>query len=147
MEYAHQEYLRWMMIEYMGVFWLVAEVIILFLAVTGRGFLVHLHSVSPSDWKPPIMKISFAGLLFFLIVLSMTYARHWFLTPVHTIRISSESDIALIKLIFRQRYHEHMIVWAVFVTGWVLLEAMIVFQGWRGYVLLRKMIHPGIPAK
>lgn len=38
----------------------------------------------------------------------------------------------------------HLLVWSAFVTGWVVLEGLIVYHGWRGHIRLRALLG-GLP--
>jgi hypothetical protein len=33
-----------------------------------------------------------------------------------------------------------VIIWAVLVTAWVVIEVLIVYHGWRGYRCLRRIL-------
>lgn len=147
MEYARQEHMRWMFIESMGVFWLTAEIIILQMMLTGRDFLDRLREITPGQWHPPYTRILLTGFLSFLILLAITFGRAWIWPPVHIMFAHSVPDDSALQSLFRQRYHEHMIIWSAFITGWVLLEALIVYQGWRGYCTLRQLLDTGIPLR
>ncbi len=145
MEYARQEHMRWMLIEAMGVFWITAEIIILHMMLAGRDFLNRLREATPGQWRPPYARILLAGLLSLLILLTSTLGRAWIWPPVHTLFAHSIPGDFALQSLFRQRYHEHMMIWTAFVTGWVVLELLIVYHGWRGYCTLRQLVRNGIP--
>ena len=147
MEYARQEYLRWMLIETMGIFWLVAEIAILLMVRAGRGYLDGIRTGTLTAWRPPIFRIVVATALATLSLCIATYGRHWFIPPLHSVIAVSPPGMDAIRALFRQRHREHIIVWSGFVTAWVLLEAVIVYQGCRGYCALRQLLREGDPAK
>ncbi len=147
MEYARQEHMRWMLIEAMGVFWLTAEIMILQMMLAGRDFLNRLREATPGQWRPPYARILIAGLLSLIILLAITFGRTWIAPPVHTLFARAAPGDSALQSLFRQRYHEHMMIWSVFITGWVLLEALIVYHGWRGYWTLRQLMGHGTAKK
>lgn len=122
--------MRHLAVEGAGVFWIAAEMAILFLVQWGREHMEErplqpgLQLSRTSQWRA----IGYALLVF---VLSAIVARRAVLS------LRAPQDPIAFEL-------EHLTLWAQFVTAWVLLEIAIVYHGWRGYRTLRSLL--GAPA-
>ena len=112
---------RHLLVELAGVFWLVAELALLHLVWLGREHLQHTpHSPHLTPSRAARMRLfSFAALS--VLLLALVVGRRMMPLP--------DNDMVAI-VAFEQM---HLAVWSAFVVGWVVLEALIVYQGWRGY--------------
>ncbi|MCX5757855.1 MAG: hypothetical protein NTU83_05000 [Candidatus Hydrogenedentes bacterium] len=116
-----------MLVESVGLFWIGAELAILFLVLVGRR---HVDSVPlPVRFVLTVTELRraiFWGVAF-AILSAIVLGRY---------AVSQEIDIQGLS----ERLHTHLVVWAAFVTTWVLLETSIVYHGWRGYRRLRVLV-------
>jgi hypothetical protein len=121
---AAQSYAR---IEGAGVFWLAAELGILVLVRAGRR---HLETVPlPATFRltqrdAPILVFALASTL---LLAGLFLSRHVF------VEAPTDLPIAELASAAAQAERAHLAVWSAFVVGWVVLEALIVYHGWRGY--------------
>lgn len=126
-----------LLIEAAGVFWLLAEVAILFAVREARRTL----SGQPArDWRPRIalwMGIASVPLLLLLL-------HAWTLTRIDWLEAPITPETAAQSLTFQVQ--RHLIVWSLFIFGWVALETLIVAEGLRAYryfgALCRRMLPP-----
>lgn len=138
--YAQQDFVRSIVIEGMGLFWLLAELAILCAVVTGREYLEAVGQQGVFPWKPRLRQRTRTWGLAFLGFALLVFGRHVFLRPVHVLIVQGATSSEALYSTFIQRSHEHLAVWALFITLWVLLEALIVYHGWRGYGRLRELV-------
>jgi len=111
--------------ECAGVFWLWAELAILFAVREGRSVL--LGKPRPS-WLLRLLSWSAV----FCVVLFPLLFRGWFLTGAATLATSSPQPETLAAA-YTQGVLIHLAVWSIFVLAWVLLESLIVYEGARTY--------------
>lgn len=124
-----------LIIELAGLFWIAAELIILYCVIAARRFLQELPSNAPFRWPIPLGK--FLTTLFLLIAI-FTLGRHFFITPLPD-AIKAGFTPESIRIAYLLRAHIHLFVWAVFITFWVVLESAIVYFGFQIYQILAKM--------
>ena len=138
---ASRQFNQEFLIEAAGIFWIGAEVVILF-AVTAAlrhfnetplasGFRFTASEKSRAAW--------WCG---GLVLLSLaTFGRHLFIEPIHTALAVIESPGAgEVEALYFNRAHIHLAIWFLFNVAWVVLEAAIVFQGVRAFARLRRII-------
>ena len=128
-------------VETVGVFWIGAEVVILF-AVTAA--LRHFNATP----LPAIFTLTsaekrrafwWAGGV--VLLCAATFGRHFFLTPIHTALAAIESPgDGEVEALYFSRAHIHLAIWCLFISAWVVLEAAIVFQGVRAFARLRRLV-------
>lgn len=123
-----------LLIELAGVFWLVAELILLHFILLGRE---HIEQRPHSATLQPTRAARRRALLFIAItvgLVALVLVRRALPLPEDR----PEAVYAYVRA--------HLVVWAAFVTGWVVLEALMVYHGWRGYRCLRRLLHaPSAP--
>lgn len=137
--YARAAHVEYLIIESAGLFWLGAELAILYAMLFARRYVVAIPvpealALSRRDWQRAIVW-SAAFVTLCLVVL----LRHNVLPSAH-VRIQQSGSACAIEdvvRVFTQRNREHLAVWALFVTGWVVLEGLIVYHGWRVYRVIR----------
>ncbi|MFP4502988.1 MAG: hypothetical protein ACLFTT_18495 [Candidatus Hydrogenedentota bacterium] len=142
--YARGMFFRQVLIESAGLFWIGAEVAILFGVLLARRHLAkHAHEphlrFTAQDWWC-------GGLLLagFLVLAGVVIGRHGVLVqPHHLIAQGASPAPEALAACYEARHREHLVVWAGFVTLWVLLEAVIVYHGWRAYRVLRRVLGHG----
>jgi len=142
---ARVEYCRVLLTETAGLFWILAEICILFAVRVGRRLLdaegLSLESIQVRFEKTRAMV--WGGL--FLLFSAVLFGRHLFDSPLHRqlVQVAAGGDgvdlgRALNAHVSLMR--AHYAVWASFVTLWVILEAGIVYNGWRGYRRLAELL-------
>jgi len=110
--------------ECAGVFWLWAEVVILFAMREGR---VTLAGGNPAPW---FRRFSLWMLVFTVLFLPLLL-RH--LLPGPLALAISGAEPAAIANAYTRLVLTHLAVWSAFVVGWVVLESAIVIEGVRAY--------------
>lgn len=119
---------RHLLVELAGVFWLVAELALLHLVWLGRE---HIETTPRSPRLNPSRVAQWRVYCFVALGLAL-------LTLVVVRRVLPLPANDMLEIVaFEKR---HLAVWAAFVVGWVVLEALIVYQGWRGYQRLRVLL-------
>jgi hypothetical protein len=130
---ARREHLLY---EAIGLFWLWAEVVILFAMREARAVIL-LGATRP--WRLRLLWWMAAFACFSIAVL----ARHYLLP-------APPSAPDAMAAWYTASTRQHLAVWAAFVFGWVLLESLIVLEGVRAYrrfaVLCRAILRPAAVA-
>lgn len=122
------------LIEAAGLFWLLAEVLILF-AMTVADNHLRLGGREAFQWEQRYTRRLILWLALFSLLSLCVAGRHGLWPPAYTYE---DTEVAL--RIGRHREQIHLVVWAIFVAGWVALEAAIVAYGVRAYGQLRKLL-------
>ena len=148
---ARVEYCRVLLTEAAGLFWILAEICILFAVRVGRRLLdaegLSLESMQVRFEKARAMV--WGGL--FLLFSAALFGRHLFDSPLHRqlaqlVAGGDGVDLGRALNAHVSLMRAHYAVWASFVTLWVILEAGIVYNGWRGYRRLAQLLAPRPPA-
>lgn len=111
--------------ECAGVFWLWAELVILFIMREGRRALAGVDS------PPWPRRFAFWMLPFFLLCVPLLL-RDTLLPALEGFAVPG-ADPALLAQAYTGNVLRHLTVWSAFVVAWVLLESAIVFEGARAY--------------
>lgn len=128
---------RQILIESAGLFWIGAELGILFAVWVGRRRLQTGPPFVPRLFAPEKRALA-AGAAVFALLSAAILARHWMLEQPHAYLLEGLAlDGAQFEQRFLDRTREHLAVWSAFVVAWVALECAIVWQGVRGFLLLR----------
>lgn len=139
--YARAFFYRQVFIEAAGLFWIAAELAILFGVLLARRHLarspaaprLHLES---REWR---LAAAWAGV--FALFTFAVLARHAWLPQAHTlIENGGAATAGAVARLLHRRHVEHLVLWSVFVAAWVGLEALIVYHGWRAYRLVRGLL-------
>jgi len=122
---AWAETARWrhLAVESAGVFWIAAELFILALVCWGREHLGKAPTRTRLTFSAAV-RWRFRAALGVTLVLVIVVARRAFVVAEPNVEAIVRDELA------------HLALWALFVTAWVVLEAAIVYQGYRGYRLL-----------
>lgn len=139
-QFARAIHLRTLVIESAGLFWLFAELAILFAVLMGRHHLDTVPLPARFTWTPHIMRSALIWTAAFFLLAVLVYGRHLVWPPVFVMLSRGPIDGAALRALVLRRSHEHLAIWVAFVTGWVVLEALIVYHGWRAYAQLRRLI-------
>ncbi len=139
MHHEHAEALQWLaeesrrrlLIESAGLFWLAAEVAILWAVwlawrrvAAGRTRLWPLTAYE--------LGAGALGLATLALLSAYTLARH--VQPGAALAaLNAGAPPPVVADAFRRVSLEHLALWSWFVLGWVVLEAVIVYTGWRAY--------------
>lgn len=142
---AHIEHSRQTLIECAGLFWIFAELVILLGVIAGRGHLESAPRAERFHWTPALTRKAVFYAVGFGLLVCCTLGRHVFLEPVYhylegQARAGQLPDAAFMKALWLRRTHQHLVLWAAFVTGWVALETLILYHGWRGYCQLKTLL-------
>lgn len=144
--FAMSTHARELLIESAGLFWILAELIILFFVLAGRSHLESVPLLPHFQWTRQLTFQAAAFSLFFLGLLAVVYGRAWVWPPAYTAVYAPEAAIESVQAAFTDACRRHLMVWAAFVTIWVMLEILIVYHGWRGYRSLRMRLGVEVPA-
>ncbi len=142
-QYVQTVHQRALVVESFGLFWLWAEVLILCIVAGGRWYLESVECGRSFHWTLGRLGYMAGWGALMLLVTVGVYARHFFFPPIHVLLESTPAlDEDILRALFVSRMHIHLIVWAGFVTAWVLLETWIVYHGWRGVQVLHRQFAP-----
>jgi len=129
-------------IETAGLFWAAVELLILYAVLVARRYLGEHPLPAALALTRTERRRAWVWACVFACVSALLYARHTVLTPVHRLLESAETGVTLasVSSAYGERVHEHLAIWAAFITLWVVLEILIVYHGWRAFCLLRARI-------
>lgn len=132
LDYVHAALREHLLYESIGLFWLWAEVVILFAMREARHTLQH---ASPRPWKMRLL--AWHG--FFGVFAAAVLWRYYF-------TFSGPPWDQAIAPWYIEQTKWHLAVWSGFVLGWVVLESAIVFEGARAYSRFARLCRVAIPA-
>ncbi len=142
---AHGQFVREFFIEVAGVFWIGAEVLILFV-VTAALRHFEARPLPPKfalTAREKRRALWWSGGLVLLCV--GAFGRHVVVAPIHTALAALESPLAgEVEAIYFSRAHIHLAVWCLFILTWVVLEAAIVLQGLRVLSRIRGLVRDAV---
>ena len=146
-ETAREQFRFELLIEAAGVFWIAAEVAILFcMTVAVRIFAVRPLPERVSLTQRERRRAVVWGLALGALAVSV-FGRHLLIAPlpeVFRVIVAAGTDVqARVEQAYNARTHIHIALWCSFITAWVLLEIAIVVQGIRGYRHLRELSKNG----
>lgn len=133
---AWMEAARWrhFAVEFAGAFWVAAEYGILCLVIMGRYHLEHCPE-SRTLSVPPRLRLLLMGFLLKPALIFVAVVLRFFF------RARAQGELLSIEYAIGQETL-HLLIWSCFVTGWVVLEIAIVYQGWRVFNALQKLLLP-----
>jgi hypothetical protein len=132
-----------MMVECAGLFWILAELLILYAVLTARRYLETEPIPRTIAWTRRDARRTLLWVMGFAALCAAVFLRHYFSPPAYEyleLYASGEIPLSRFQDLYVSRFHIHQIFWAGFVTLWVLLEAIIVYHGWRAYRRLREVL-------
>jgi len=143
MQYLRTEHHRVMMVECAGLFWILAELLILGSVLAARRHLETEPLPRTIAWTRRDARRDLLWAMGFAALCAAIFVRHYFSPPAYEyLELYARGEIPLSRFqdLYVSRFHIHQILWAGFVTVWVLLEAIIVYHGWRAYCRLREIL-------
>lgn len=143
LDFARMEYLRALLIESMGLFWLFAEVTILCAVSVARRHIENGANEAARELFARFLQRWMVWTLCFLALAMLVYGRHLLIAPAHLLLARPAAAPAELQQLFLRRGHEHLAVWSAFIAAWVVLEVLIVYQGWRGFQALSRRFGEG----
>ncbi len=141
--FLRQQQSRQYVIEFAGVFWLAAELVLLAAVDTARCHLNKSPLTPHLVLDKHVFQKSMAAisLIIFMCLYVYGHGMSW-----GGIREGMAANLT--PDVIAQMYHRailsHLTVWAVFVTGWVLLEVLIVIEGILVFRRLKQIL-PKLP--
>ena len=135
-------------IESAGIFWIAAELAILFCVLLARFHVEHRPhqpklTLDPAHWRRLRIWTSAC-----VVLAAAVWGRHLVIAPLPGVAAHAPSGEALASA-YAVRAWIHNGVWFSFINIWVILETVIVYHGWRTYRSLRRLFHveqPPAPA-
>ncbi len=135
--------MRILFIELCGVFWIVAELVILFFVIEARRHLGRSPISAVPLWDRVSTRRALLFMLFALAALGAVVLRPLFWTPLSWRIQTGPLDVSAAAMLDFHAVLRHLTVWAAFVTVWVILEGAMVYQGYSAYRLFRKLVLAG----
>ena len=121
-------------LESAGLFWIGAELAILFVMMAARRH-VQTRPLPPRlELRHGDKRLARAWCFAFLFFAAIVLGRH----VVNALAPLPQDATTLLI----DRVRVHLAVWSGFITAWVVLEVAIVYQGLRGYLALKALIGP-----
>ncbi|HUW62391.1 MAG TPA: hypothetical protein VMZ06_15405 [Candidatus Bathyarchaeia archaeon] len=131
---VYSQILRTAGLESAGLFWIGAELAILFMMIAARRHIQARPLPPRLELQDNEKRRARAWCFAFLVLAAIVLGRH----VVNALAPLPQNATAL--LIGRVRVH--LAVWSGFITAWVALELAIVYQGLRGYLALKALLRP-----
>ena len=130
----------------LGVFWIMAEICILFMVWIGRRRL----EIQPLPTRISLTRAeklrALSGSVLLLFMLTLAAFFFCMMDNSGTARLHPGNTGSLSIHGFSSLYSSmeisYLALWALFTKFWVLLEIFIVMEGWRGYRRLRMILAP-----
>jgi hypothetical protein len=143
-ESARVEFQRHLWAESAGVFWIAAEVAILFfMGVAARILEVRPLPQAISLTRTEVRRAWRAGALI-LVLAAFVFGRHllWLPLPAafEAIALSGHDVLGQARNVVLARAHTHAALWCTLITAWMVLEIAIVIQGVRVFGRLRAIV-------
>lgn len=145
---ANRLWSRDLMVETAGLFWIAAELAILYLVLLARFHVEH-HPREPSPRLTPKFRrralVWTAGFL----VLCLALIARFYLYPLPDMleaALRTQASPGDIALLYARWAYAHSLIWCAFITLWVVLETAIVYHGRHVYIGLRKALADRHPA-
>jgi hypothetical protein len=120
-------------VELAGVFWIAAELGILFLVRWGRAHLATDPHAARLQFTAPLRRELAAYTLVAALLAGAVVYRY--------LAADAAGIVASVDTAFRFE-QTHLLFWAAFVAAWVGLEGAIVYHGARGYQRLATLLPP-----
>lgn len=139
---ANRLWSRDLMVETAGLFWIAAELAILYLVLLARFHVEHYPRESNPRLTPKFRRRARRWTAGFVVLCAAVAARFYLYPLPHILETAlrnqaSPNDIALL---YARWAYTHSLIWCAFITIWVVLEIAIVYHGRRVYIGLRKAL-------
>ena len=136
-----------MLIEASGVFWIAAEVAILFCMTAAVRIFAMRPLPSGIALTEAERRRALCWAAGIAALAAAVFGRHLFVSPLPdaygAIAAAGQDVRVLVEQAYALRAHIHVAIWCAFITAWVLLEIAIVVQGIRAYKGLKRLIADG----
>ena len=132
-----------LIIELCGVFWIAAELVILFFVMEARRHLGRSPIPAKPVWDGIATRRAAIFLLLMTAALLAAVVRPALWVPLSALLQQGPLDVRTTAMHDFHAVLRHLVLWAFFVTMWVVLEGAIVCQGYRAYRVLRSRILDG----
>ncbi len=144
---ARDQFRLELLIEAAGLFWIAAEVAILFcMTIAVRIFAARPLPSRISLTRSERKRAAIWGLAVGVLAASV-FGRHLLIAPLpdaFSAIVAAGTDVqARVEQAYNARTHIHIALWCSFIFAWVLLEIAIVIQGIRSYRHLRELTENG----
>lgn len=148
MQLIYREFYNQLFVESLGIFWIAAEVAILFSVSVLRRFL--LQNSIPNQLR--LTAKERRRLLFWAILVALlaasTLGRHLVVTPFPTLLVNLDNTLGEtfsreVSSIYTRALLTHLAIWSFFITLWIVLEILIVYKGFRVFQHIRVLRRAG----
>jgi hypothetical protein len=141
---AWAEFRHETIVESFGIFWIAAEVAILFCMGVAARILEQRPLPKRPALTPRERRRAWTWAFAVCALAAFVYARHAFIAPL-PVAFGSIADagvdvVQLARNAYLSRAHIHVALWCALVVAWVALEIAIVAQGIRVYRRLEAVI-------
>lgn len=144
---AGEQFRSELLIEAAGVFWIAAEVAILFCMTAAARIFATRPLPSRVSLTRAERRRALRWALAMVGLVAAVFGRHIFIAPLpeafSAIAAAGDNVQALAEQAYYTRTHIHVALWCGFITAWVLLEIAIVVQGIRAYKQLKGLTQNG----
>ena len=146
-EDARDQFRMELIVEAAGVFWIAAEVAILFCMTVAVRILATRPLPSRISLTQSERRRALLWGLAMGVLTASIFGRHLLIAPLpeafSTIVMAGTDVQARVEQAYNARTHIHIALWCSFITAWVLLEIAIVVLGIRSYRHLRELTGNG----
>ena len=149
---ASRLWARDLMVETAGLFWIAAELAILYLVLLARFHVEHRPNATVPFITPKFRRRAWVWTAAFLL-LCLAIGVRFYLFPLRDnleAALHANANSHDIAALYARWAYTHALIWCVFITIWVILEAAIVYNGRHVYLALRKALaaphSAGIPS-
>ena len=133
---------RDLMVETAGLFWIAAELAILYLVLLARFHVEHYPNEPFPKITAKFRRRAWVWTAGFLLLSAAVVAR-FYLYPLHDnleAALHAQASPDSVAALYARWAYTHALIWCAFITIWVILEAAIVYQGRQVYLGLRKAL-------
>ncbi len=141
---ASRLWTRDLVVEAAGLFWIAAELGILYLVLLARFHVEHRPSEPVPCLSPAFRRRLWRWIAGFLLLCVLIGARFYFypLRDALEAALQTSAHPDAIAALYARWAYTHALVWCAFITIWVILEAAIVYHGRHVYLGLRRALSP-----
>lgn len=138
--YAYRRHVMTLLTEGAGLFWVFAELVILFLVIPiSERLCENPINTALVPTRGELQRI-IVWTAAFVIATFAVFGRHLIWPPAYVLLANPAIALEQFSAILLVRERTHLALWTGFVTLWVLLEILIVCYGIRSYRRLRELL-------
>ena len=123
-----------MVVELSGVFWIAAEMVILFFMIEARRHIFRKPLPPSAVWDRESTRRAAIFAVLLGLVLGTVLGRSFACEHLSARILRGAVGLKEAALVDAQAIRAHLALWGLFVTIWVVLEGAIVFQGYGAYL-------------